>query len=79
MDLLSLIMHIALSVKFSADDILKYFFPIFAQKTCFDISCQLKCQILCSEKNIISLSSNELAKRVVKVKKRTLDSFIMNS
>ena len=63
---------------FSADDILKYF-PYFYQKTGFDISCKLspmeticrQCQSLTSgknKKNAISMSSVELAKRVVKFK-----------
>ena len=67
----------ALWVKFSADNILKHF-SNFSQNTGFDISCKLslmeticmKCQILFSEKNkknIINLSSAELAKRVVMV------------
>ena len=65
-------------VKFSADDILKYF-PYFSQKTGFDISCKLspmeticiKCKILLSgkkKKNITNLLSAENAQRVVKVK-----------
>ena len=68
---------IALWVKFSADDILKYF-SYFSQKTGYDISSKLspketiclKCQILFSgknKKNIINLSSAENAQRVVKV------------
>ena len=70
-------LRLALWVKYSADDILKY----FSQKTGFDISCKLspmevicmKCQILFSGKNkktitITSLSSAEIAQRVVKVK-----------
>ena len=66
----------AVCIKFSADDILKCF-SYFSQKTGFDISCKLSpleticmnCQILFSgktRKNIISLVSAELAKRVVK-------------
>ena len=69
--------RLALWVKFSADNILKYF-SYFSQKTGYDISCKLspketicmKCQILFSgknKKNIINLSSAENAKRVVKV------------
>ena len=68
---------LALWVKFSADDILKYFF-YFSQKTGYDISCKLspketicmKCQILFFGKNkkkIINLSSAENVQRVVKV------------
>ena len=63
----------ALCVKFSADDVLKYF-SYFFQKTWLDSSlfpletiC-MKCQILFSgkiRKNISSLSSAELAQRVV--------------
>ena len=63
----------ALWVKFSADDILKY----FPQKTGFDISCKLstleticmKCQILFWEENkekVISLSSAELKRELAK-------------
>ena len=70
-------LRLALWVKFSADDILKYF-SYFSQKTGFDISCKLspkkticmKCQILFSgknKKNNIILSSAENAQRVVKV------------
>ena len=66
---------LALCIKFSADSILKYF-SYFSQEKGFDISCKLspletifmKCQILFSgkyKKNIINLSSAELAKRVV--------------
>ena len=55
------------------------FFSNFSQKTDFDVSCQLppgetvcvKCQILCSgknKKNIVNMSSAELANRVLKVK-----------
>ena len=66
--------RLAPRVKFSADDILKY--ADFPQKTGFDISWKLspwetirmKCQILFSrknKKNIISLSSAELAQRWV--------------
>ena len=62
---------------FSADDLLKYF-SYFSQKTGFDISCKLslieticmKYQILFygeNKKNIINLSSAELAQRVIKV------------
>ena len=62
-------------VKFSAENILKYI-SYFSQKTGFDISCKLspleticmKCQMLFSgknKKNIFSLSSAELAQRVV--------------
>ena len=69
---------LALWVKFSADDILKYF-SYFSQKTGFDISCKLspyeticmKCSTLFSgknKKNIINLPSTENAHRVVKVK-----------
>ena len=76
--LLDMTLRLALWVKFSADDILKYF-SYFSQKTGFDISCKLspketicmKCQILFSvknEKNNIILSSAENAQRVVKVK-----------
>ena len=67
--------------KLTADDILKYFAPPPPPppKTGFDISCKLspmeticmKCQSLFSEESkndITSLSSTELAKRVVKVK-----------
>ena len=57
------------------------FFFLILQKTGFDISCKLspmkiicmQCQILFSgknKKNIINLSSAELAQRVVKVKKQ---------
>ena len=58
--------------KFSADDILKYFFLIFPRKQdlTFHANCLLKCQILFSgknKKNIINLSSAENAQRVVKV------------
>ena len=57
----------ALWVKFSADEILKYF-SYFSLKTGFDISCNcMKCPILFSGKNIIILSSVESAQRVVKV------------
>ena len=42
--------------KISADIILKYLFSYFSQKTGFD------------EKNVVNLSSAELAQRVVKVK-----------
>ena len=66
----------ALQVKFSADNILKYF-SYFSEKTDFDISCKLspmetvciKCQILFSRENKknINLPSAELAQRVVKV------------
>ena len=60
--------------KFSADAILIYFY--FSQKTGFDILCKLspleticmKCHILFPGKNIINLSSTELAQRVVMVK-----------
>ena len=63
-------------VKFSADDILKYF-SYFLQKKGFDISCKLspveticmKCQILFSGKNkktVTNLLSAEIAQRVVK-------------
>ena len=52
------------------------YFSYFYQKTGFDISCKLspleticmKCQILFAWKNIINLSSAELAQRVVKIK-----------
>ena len=65
-------------IKFSAEEILKYFLYI-SQKTGFDISCKLspvetfcmKCPILFSgkkKKNIINLSSAENAQRVEKVK-----------
>ena len=75
---ISTLINTALWVKFSADDILKYF-SYFPQKTGYDISCKLspketicmKCQILFSEKNkknIINLSSAKNAQRVVKVK-----------
>ena len=64
--------------KISADHIFKYFFSYFSQETGFGNSCKLspmekncmKCQILFyekSKKNIIGLSSAELAQRVVKV------------
>ena len=69
--------RLALWVKFSAEDILKYF-SYFSQKTGFDISCKspketicMKCRILFSvknKKNIINLLSAENAQRVVKVK-----------
>ena len=63
--------------KYSADDILKYFF-LFFPETKFDISCKLssmeticmKSQILISGKNkkhITTLSSSESAKRIVNV------------
>ena len=69
--------RLAFWVKFSADDILKYF-SFFPQKTGFDISCKLspleticmECQILFpwkNKKNVNNLSSAELAKCVVKV------------
>ena len=75
---LDVTLRLALWVKFSADDILKYF-SYFSQKTGFDISCKLslketicmKCQILFSgknKKNNIILSSAENAQRVLKVK-----------
>ena len=56
---------LTLWVKFSADNILKYF-TYFSQKTGFDISCKIcmKCQILFSgknKKNTINLSSAENA------------------
>ena len=62
--------------KNSADDFLKYF-SYFSQKTGFDISCKLspmeifymKCQILFfgkNKKNVINLSSAELAKTLLK-------------
>ena len=58
-------------VKFSVDDILKYF-SYFSQKTAFDMeTICMKCQMLFSgknKKNIINLSSAELAQRAVKVK-----------
>ena len=73
-------LSLALWVKFSADYILKYFSQ-FSLKSGFDISCKLspmeticmKCQILFSgknKKNVINLSSVELAKTVVKVKEQ---------
>ena len=72
------VQRLALWVILSADDILKYV-SYFSQKTGFDISCKLpsveticmKYQILFSrnnKKNIISLSSAQLAQRVVTVK-----------
>ena len=74
-DLTYLSLRLALWVKFSADNILKYF-SYFSKKTGYDISCKLeticmKCQILFfgkNKKNIINLSSAENAQRVVKVK-----------
>ena len=68
--------------KISADDILKYF-SYFSQKIDFDISCKLslketicmKYQSLLSgknKKNIISLSSAELAHRLIKVKEHEI-------
>ena len=65
-------------VKFSADDILKYFSYIY-QKTGFDISCKLSppeticlkcltCFLRKNKKSIINLSSAEVAHRVVKIK-----------
>ena len=68
---------LALWVKFSADNILKYF-SFVSQKTGFDISCKLspmeticiKCQIQFfgkNKKNIINLLSAECDHRVVKV------------
>ena len=75
--------RLALWVKFSADDILKYFSYFFPQKICFDISGKLtpletiymKCQNLFSGKNKINInnvSSAELAKtkRVVRLNAR---------
>ena len=73
----------SLWVKFSSDDILKYF-SYFSQKTGFDISCMkcqilfsgMKCQILFSgksKKNITTLSSAELAQSVVKVKSEIIN------
>ena len=60
---------LALWVRFSADDILKYFF-LFSQKTGFDISCNWYPMFvptpLFSKKKNINLSS-KLAQRVVKV------------
>ena len=69
---------LALWVKFSVDDILKYFSD-FSQKTGFDISCKfsllekicMECQRSFSgknKKNITNLSSAELVKRVVMVR-----------
>ena len=71
------LLSLACWVKFSADDILKYFF-LFFQKIGVDISGKLslneticmKCQILFSGKNkkyINDLSSAEFAHRVVKI------------
>ena len=70
--------RLALGVKLSADDILKYFF-YFPQKTGFDISSKLspmeticlKCLILFSGKNkkmITNLSCAESAQGVIKFK-----------
>ena len=63
--------------KFLADNILKYF-SYFCQKTRFDISSKLSMETICmncqimfsgkNKKNIMTLSSDEFAKRVVKVK-----------
>ena len=68
--------HLALLVKFSVDDSLKYF-SNFSQETGFDILCKLspqesiciKCQIMFylkkkKEKTTINLSSDEYAHRV---------------
>ena len=65
---------LALLLKFSADDILKYF-SFLLQKIGFNITCKLetvciKCQILISgknKKNIVSLSTADYALKVVKV------------
>ena len=63
-------------VKYSADDILKYF-SYFSKKRGFDISCKMsplgticiKCQILFShKKNIANLSPAESAHSAVSVK-----------
>ena len=70
--------HLALSIKFSADHVLKYF-SYFSKKIGFNISCKLspvetihmKCQILFSgknKKNINNSSSAELSLREIKVK-----------
>ena len=70
--------RLALWLKFSANNILKYFFSYFSWKTGFDVSCKLspketicmKCQNLFSgknKKNIINLLAAELAQIVVKI------------
>ena len=57
--------RLALWVKFSADDILKYF-SSFSEKTGFDISCPILFSRK-NKKNITKLPSAKIAKRVVKV------------
>ena len=63
-------MHLACSVIISADDILKYFFFFSPKKKEFDLSCKQSSseQIVSLGKDMISMSSAEIAKRVVKVK-----------
>ena len=69
-------LRLALWVKSSADDILKYFFLFFSRKhdLTFHVKLEticMKCQILFSGKNSINLSSAENAHRVVKVNNQT--------
>ena len=65
------IKRLALLVKFSVTDILKYF-SYFSKKTGFDISCKLSLMsnpvFWKNKKTITNLSSAELTQSVVKIK-----------